>query len=440
MRVTKFKHHQSLKKFFTSHKQVINNFSSLFLVQGVNFIIPIVIIPYILHKIGIEKFGIVSIVQVLIGYFIIIADYGFNLKGTRDISLKKDNKESLSHYVSLIIHAKVVLCIICFLTLALIILCVPRFGNEATTCLLGFLMVIGHTFNPVWFFQGIEKMKYITVISILGKLALFALIVLLVRKADDYPYVLLSYGISFMLGTSFGLYMMFGKYGVQLKRISLREIFLELKSGFSYSLSNFSVNMYIHSNVLILGFFTNDTITGIYSIIDKIIYAFRQILVVFFQATYPQMCRLAVGVRSELIRFQRSIFIPFTIIVFIGCILLFFLAPIIYKLMSNGRSDESAILLLQAMSFIPFIIAMATPANQLLLAYDLKKPYAIILISGGLLCIAVNLLLAPRIGMTGTALAVIITELFVTVGLHTVLAKHKQLPILRLTLRKAANN
>lgn len=425
---------QKLRFALAGNRQVVSNFISLFLVQGVNFLIPIVIIPYVVSMIGIENFGIVSMIQVLTGYFIIIADYGFNLKGTRDIARKRGKPEELSQYISLLLHVKILLCIFCFAFLLLIIALVPRFGRETTACLLAFPMVVGHTFNPVWFFQGIEQMKYITCINILGKLLLLGFTFWLVRSPADYDKVLLSYGLSFLLSSGTGLWLMFRQYKIRFRIAGPRAIVEELRSGFTFFLSSFSVNLYIHSNILILGFFTTDFITGIYSIIDKIIYAFRQILLVFFQATYPKVCRMLEGTRAALVHFQQQVFLPFLALVLLGSIVLVVLTPFIYGIMSNGGSEPAAIFLLRALAFVPFVIALNIPANQLLLAYDHKKEYAFVLISAAACCICINIALIPLMGMNGTGIAVFITECYVTAGLHFVLWKKEHFALLANTL------
>lgn len=421
---------RKLRDALAGNKQVVSNFISLFLVQGVNFIIPIVIIPYVVSMIGVEKFGVVSMIQVLTGYFIIIADYGFNLKGTRDIARKRENPEELSRYISLLLHVKIMLCIVCFLFLLLLLAVVPRFGRETTACLLAFPMVIGHTFNPVWFFQGIERMKYITCVNILGKVLLLGFTFWLVRSPEDYEKVLLSYGLSFLLSSGTGLWLMFSQYNIRFSLVAPRVILAELRSGFTFFLSSFSVNLYIHSNILILGFFTTDFITGIYSIIDKIIYAFRQILLVFFQATYPRVCRMLEETRAAMVHFQRQVFLPFIALVLLGSIVLVGLAPFVYGIMSNGGKDPEAIFLLRALAFVPFVIALNIPANQLLLAYDHKKEYTFVLISAAACCICINLALIPLIGMNGAGVAVIITECYVTAGFHFVLWKKERFALL----------
>jgi PST family polysaccharide transporter len=95
--------------------------------------------------------------------------------------------------------------------------------------------------------------------------------------------------------------------------------------------------------------------------------------------------------------------------------------------MVTGHYIPEVRLLLQLISFIPMIICINIPAFQTLLAYNLQKSYMIILVLGSLLNILLNILLANLYSANGTAIALIITEIFITVGLYFILkARHRK--------------
>ncbi|EEY9447163.1 flippase, partial [Escherichia coli] len=51
----------------------------MFSIQGVNYIIPLVTIPYLVRVLGLEVYGKYSIILSVLQYLVIITDYGFNL-------------------------------------------------------------------------------------------------------------------------------------------------------------------------------------------------------------------------------------------------------------------------------------------------------------------------------------------------------------------------
>ncbi|MFA5177893.1 MAG: oligosaccharide flippase family protein, partial [Candidatus Omnitrophota bacterium] len=60
-------------KIFTARerKVVLENFTSLSTLQGLSYLLPLVILPYLIRTIGPEKFGLISFAQALIQYFMI---------------------------------------------------------------------------------------------------------------------------------------------------------------------------------------------------------------------------------------------------------------------------------------------------------------------------------------------------------------------------------
>ncbi|MEP6747748.1 MAG: polysaccharide biosynthesis C-terminal domain-containing protein, partial [Bacteroidota bacterium] len=121
--------------------------------------------------------------------------------------------------------------------------------------------------------------------------------------------------------------------------------------------------------------------------------------------------------------FFKKIYLPFLLSIFAGCSLLFFLSP---QILHVFLTDTPAlpVLLLRMLSFVPVIVCLNMPAYQLLLAFDRKKSYLLILGLATVINIAANVLLVTSLGATGTVLSIIITELFITGGLNQQLYKN----------------
>jgi O-antigen/teichoic acid export membrane protein len=73
------------------------------------------------------------------------------------------------------------------------------------------------------------------------------------------------------------------------------------------------------------------------------------------------------------------------------------------------------------LSFVPLIVSLNVPAYQALLIHKKKWGYSTIIILGAILSVLLNLIFTPIFLAKGTIISIIITELFVTFGLHFVI-------------------
>lgn len=412
-------------------KTILTNFFSLGVIQGTNFILPIIVLPYLVSVVGLAKYGSVALAQSFVFYWIMFADYGFNLSTTREIALFKDDKKRISEIVSSTLFAKSILCLIALVGFVLLINTIPMFFQNKNLYYFGFMMVVGQSLIPVWFFQGIEQMKFITYINLGSKAIQTVLIFLLVKQPSDYVYVLLFYGIGSLIGGVGAVWLMVSRFAVKLTLPSRVNIMHELKKGWYIFLSHFSINIYTNSNIFILGFFANEVIIGYYSIADKVVAIARQLLMIFFQATYPTICKQILKGHEFVISFFKNYFLPFALGIFLLCLLIFGFADFITRFFV-GHAVPEIVYAVRWMIIVPMIVCLNMPAFQTLLAYNYQKSYMLIFVSGSALNILLNLTLARYFLISGTITAIVVTEIFITVGLHAVLyIRHRDKVILK---------
>lgn len=272
-----------------SNKIVLFNTLSLTLLQATNMLLPLVALPYLSRVLGTNNLGLVLFAQVFNRYFQIATEYGFDLTGTREISEKKGNLKRINKVFWDVIKTKLFICFVSALFLFIIVFGVPFFREHAYIYILSFGVTIATVFLPTFFFQGIEKMKYITYANFISKLLSVFLIFFLVNNKNDYYLVPVFYTFGAIISATFSIIVSFRKFNITYEKTSFQNILDQLKRGFNVFLSNITITGYTITNSLILGFFASPTVIGIYIAIEKIILALKVIINPFYQASYPYL-------------------------------------------------------------------------------------------------------------------------------------------------------
>ena len=85
----------------------------LYVLQIVDKIIPLLIIPYLMVTLGAEKYGYIGFSTAIVNYLLLIVEFGFNLSATKRVAVAKEQgKQELSEVFFSTLWAKVLLLII----------------------------------------------------------------------------------------------------------------------------------------------------------------------------------------------------------------------------------------------------------------------------------------------------------------------------------------
>ena len=131
----------------TDNKRELKDVVYLMALQGLNYVAPLIVFPYLMIVLGAEKFGYIGFSLSVNQYLMLLVDFGFNLSATKKIALAKDNSEELNKIFSATLWAKIGLLFISFLILLIFAFLIPRFKIYSTTLLIMFLMVVANTFS-----------------------------------------------------------------------------------------------------------------------------------------------------------------------------------------------------------------------------------------------------------------------------------------------------
>lgn len=268
-------------------KRLLENFISLGALQVVSYTLPLITLPYLSRTLTSEKFGLVFYAITCMTYFMILTDYGFELSATREIAVNRHNLNTLSNIFNSVTVIKLFLLIISYFILCVTTFTIPKFRENWLIFHLSFFMVIGNAIYPVWFFQGLEKMKYITFLNILSKIIFLLLIFVFVKQESDYILVPLLNSLGFLISGIIGFAFAIKKFNIRL----YIPRFKSLKKQFTYSndffLSKISVQAFSTTNTFCLGLISSNVIVAYYIAAEKLYTAIKNLVIPINSALYP---------------------------------------------------------------------------------------------------------------------------------------------------------
>lgn len=413
---------------------VARNAASLYLIHFANYVVPVIMVPYLVRALGPAGYGAVAFAQGLINYLMLFVEYGFDWSATRRISVLRGDKQSVNRIVVHVWAAKGLLSLVVLGLLALLVGFVPKLREVSVLLIALYGLILGNALFPTWLFQGMERMAAISLINLGMKLSILTGVFLLVRQPQDaLVYAGLMGGGSVLAGLV-GAVVAFRTFGLRVVRPSVQGVREVLKEGWVLFLSKASVGLYTTGNAFILGILTNHMVVGYYSVAEKIVKSVLGLLGPIAQAAYPRFSRLAADSKDKAVVWGRRTLLIMGSAGFGLTAAIVIFAPVIADILL-GSQFKPSVAVIRVLSPIIFLIALSNVLGiQVMLPFGKDQAFTFTLFSAGALNVLFAVLFASRWGAMGMALAVLLSELFVTVTMALVL-HHDNIPLFTLRAR-----
>ena len=338
-----------------SERNLAKNTFFLYLTQICNYVFPILTFPYLTRVLGAEKYGVVVFGNAVMAYFMLVLEFGFILSATNVCSEYRDDKEKLGHITFGVIQAKALLAIV---SLGILILCfiyVDAFAREKLFFSLSYIGTVLTIFLPDYLFRGIEKMSIFTYRVIFSKLIYTILIFALIHKPADYMFV----PVATIGGTLVSVVLTWAdivkKKYISYTRVSIIESLLYLRQASVFFVSRVAVSMYTTLNTVLLGLNFNTAELAVYGTANNLTNMCRTMISPVSDSIYPYM------VKNKNYRLVKKLILIFEPVIIGGCILLWFIAPLVIRIVC-GNGYEGAVPVLRSM--LP-LIAISLPTYLL---------------------------------------------------------------------------
>jgi len=402
---------------YKKHKILASNFVYLAVLQGLNLILPLLTFPYLIRILGVEYFGLLSFSFAFITYFQIITDYGFNATGTRDISLAEGDFRKQNLIFNQIMSAKLLLVIFSFFAMMIIVFSFEIFRTYWIIYLFSFGSILGQALFPVWYFQGIQKMKYITYLNLITKIIFTLALFVFIRKKSDYYLVPVFNALGFISSGIFALFYLWKDFDIKFKIQPLKGIILQLQKSKYVFLSELKISLFTNTNTVILGILSGNQAVGYFSAAEKLARAIGNLQTPISNTIFPYLSKEMAQDKLQTIQKIKKITIVGTLLFSILIIVCFFFAEQIIEII-YGKAMFSSVLIFRILILIPLLSFLDTMyGKQILLNLGRDHLYFRVIVFATILNLATNFILTNIYQELGAAITLIITQIFIVLGM-----------------------
>jgi PST family polysaccharide transporter len=404
--------------FIKRNNKLVSNFFSLSVLQVLNTLLPLITFPYLIKVLGLELFGLLSFAVAFINYFQVISEYGFNLSGTRDISICNGNHNKLNLVYNEIMTSKIVLTIVSFLLMIGVVYTIPYFDKHWEIYYLTFGIVIGQTLFPYWFFQGIQEMKFITYFNLFSKGLFTFLIFIFVKNKLDYWLVPLFTSLGYIISGLLTLLFLRFKKNIKFKFQSLTVVKKCLKEGKYVFLSQVKIVFFNNFNILVLGFVSGNLAVGIYTSAEKIMRGIINLHAPVVASVFPHFSILINSSRDKALLQIKKIARMGTILYTLILIPLFIFSKEFTILLYGEKGIQSAVII-QILIIIPITIFLNNLlGTQILVNLGKQKLFFKVMLFSFLINLVCVYPLTYYFSYIGTSISVLITEVFILIAMY----------------------
>ena len=379
-----------------------------------NLIFPLITFPYVSRILQASGTGKYNFANSIVSYFLLIAALGITNYAVREGAKLRDDRQKISEFASQVFTINMISTLLAYILLFISLIIFKKLWPYTTAILIFGLQIFFTTIGVEWIYTIFEDYAYITIRSIIFKIISMILLFVFVRERSDY----LNY-VAVTVFSSVGsnvLNYFHAKTFCDIKltlKINWKQ---HLKPILVIFATGIATQIYVNSDITILGILKNDYLVGIYSVSSKIYAIVKSLVQSIVIVAVPRLSML-LGKRetkefSFLLSRVTNSLAMFTFPVTIG---LYMLAPQVIEIISGKgylRGVSSLRLLCPALlvSVFSWILAYCV-----LLPAKRENKFFISAVVSAVLNISLNFVLIPLMGENGAALTTTIAEIVMLV-------------------------
>ena len=409
-------------------KKLAQNAIFNILYKVLNIIFPLITSAYVSRVLLADGIGKAEYARNFAYIFALIASLGLPAYGTKVIASLKNSSNSIdiNKNFSELLIILITSSLICFTAYSCIVLSIPKFSVEKPLYFATGIHILLISINTDWLYQGFEEYKYITLRSMIVKVvSLIAILLFVNNKSDIVIYALIT---SLAIAGNY-IFNIINARKLVLFTIRGLKIARHLKPVLILLFSTIAIEMYSKIDILMLGYYCEDSNIGYYSNAVKIINAVLTAVTAITNVYLPRLSLLYKENNNEFKKLANEgtkILLTLTVPCSIGLILIS--DAFVCTVFGNDFYDSSRTL--KILCPLIFIKGVGDLLNyQVVISAGKEKYFLYTNTTAAIINIILNYFFIQILAQNGAAFASVISEIVVNGGMLIISRKIVELKI-----------
>ncbi len=373
--------------------------------QVLILLVPFVTTPYVSRVLGADNIGKYSYASAMVTYFTLLAALGSTIYGQRKIAYYRDDKEKMSCVFWNTFFFRGIMGLI---SLILYMIYVFFFEGVNLINIIVALSIFNVILDISWFYQGIENFKNVIICNLVVRIICLSGIFLFVKEENDtWKYVLIL-----MLAQTVGnlsMWRTMPRYVCFIKKINPFDGFKDILLIF---LPSIAIQVYTILDKSMIGWITgSDYANGCYEQSERIARLAMTFVTSIGTVVLPRVANLFQ--KDNMDEAKRYVYQAFQVVWLLATPIMLGLMGVssVFIPLFLGSGFDDAIGLLCIFSVLVLVVSLAYVAGiSYLIPTKQQNVYTVAVTVAAIINFCINLLLIPKIGAFGAAIASVSAE------------------------------
>ncbi|MDD2055957.1 oligosaccharide flippase family protein [Pseudomonas sp. GD03860] len=264
------------------YRQSAVNAIYLIMVQGMNYLVPLFLMFHLIKYLGVSGFGEYAFWYSVLLYVQAIVEYGFSFSGTREVATANNDSGRLSNIFFQVTVAKLLMAfVVLFVALFCLIL-----NIVPITAIFAVLAGIALALIPNWYFQGLQKLRGITILGVALRVVFIISVYILIDGSSTVKQVLFLQLLSLLPLLFVGNYLACRQL-CRPREMRAKDIFQQLRAGWPLFSTSMLSMVISNGGILWLGATATPQVVGVYAAVERVVKAVLGMFTPISQALYP---------------------------------------------------------------------------------------------------------------------------------------------------------